>query len=160
MSSLAIEGIYLKPYAACRHCHPAIEAAICLRENHNLDYESVAAVRVITYDLAVFGHDHSDVRGIASAKMSIPFGVALALKFGKAGMNEFSNQTIEDNELLQLSQRVEVLPSEELSNLVPDKRGAIVEVDMESGNTYSYRSIFQRVSQRIHLLMQNSIKNS
>ncbi len=63
MSSLAIEGIYLKPYAACRHCHPAIEAAICLRENHNLDYESVAAVRVITYDLAVFGHDHSDVRG-------------------------------------------------------------------------------------------------
>ncbi len=90
--------------------------------------------------------------------MSIPFGVALALKFGKAGMNEFSNQTIEDNELLQLSQRVEVLPSEELSNLVPDKRGAIVEVDMESGNTYSYRSIFQRVSQRIHLLMQNSIK--
>ena len=40
--------------------------------------------------------------------------------------------------------KVEVLPSEELSNLVPDKRGAIVEVDMESGNTYSYRVDFPK----------------
>ncbi len=136
---LMIEGIYLKPYASCRHCHPAIEAAIHLRKQYDFTCGSIASIKVKTYDLAVFGHDHSEIKGVASAKMSTPFGIAVALTYGKAGINEFNRQTIKNKKLMRLAEMVEVSAVDELSALVPEKRSAIVEIHMTSGQIYSHR---------------------
>jgi 2-methylcitrate dehydratase PrpD len=141
---LALDGIYQKPYASCRHCHPAIEAAIHLKQRHNLDLDSIVAIRVKTYGLAVLGHDHSTIKGVTSAKMSIPFSVAVALKHGSAGISEFNEQAIEDGQLLRVTQMVKVSADEELSILVPEKRAAIVEVDIESGLSYAERVDFPK----------------
>lgn len=59
-----IEGIYQKLYAACRHCHPAIEAAIAIRNSYQITPEQIAKVEVHTYKLAVGGHDHINIQGI------------------------------------------------------------------------------------------------
>lgn len=136
---LMIEGIYLKTYAACRHCHPAIEAAIHLRQRYELDCELIDSIKVKTYDLAVLGHDHRDIKGVASAKMSTPFGIAVALKYGKAGINEFKEQTIKNRELLRLAEMVDVAAVDELSALVPEKRAAVVEIHMKSSQIYAHR---------------------
>ena len=68
-----IERIYRKPYAACRHCHPAIEAALKIKHEHGLMANDIASVLVETYKLAVGGHDHKSIQGVASAKLSTPF---------------------------------------------------------------------------------------
>jgi 2-methylcitrate dehydratase PrpD len=70
----AIEKSYTKPYAACRYCHPAIEAAIKLGKT--VDTKKIQEIFVNTYDLAVSGHEHTDIKGSGSARMSIPYGVA------------------------------------------------------------------------------------
>jgi 2-methylcitrate dehydratase PrpD len=47
----AIEKSYTKPYAACRYCHPAIEAAIKLGQT--IDAQRIQEIVVSTYDLAI-----------------------------------------------------------------------------------------------------------
>lgn len=133
-----IERIYRKPYAACRHCHPAIEAALKIKHHHGLTANDIASVRVETYKLAVGGHDHKSILGVASAKLSTPFSVALALVKDRVGIDDFNLANIHDNVILDLCQRVEVIVNDELTSWSPQKRAAIVNITTNGGNTYSW----------------------
>ncbi len=133
-----IERIYRKPYAACRHCHPAIEAALSIKHQYGLAPKDIAAVQVETYKLAVGGHDHKDIQGVASAKLSTPFSVALALVTDKAGMNDFNLTTINDKTILGLCQRVKVVSNEELTSWSPLRRAAIVKITTTDGVVFSH----------------------
>ena len=133
---LYLEKIYQKPYASCRHTHPEIEACFKIRENAGFSLEQVDSVKVTTYKGVIGKHDFKDIHGESSARMSIPFSVAVALATGKAGIAEFEEPYVSDSALLDLTRRVDIVPSEELSQLVPDKRVAIVEVTMRDGNQY------------------------
>jgi len=134
-----IPTIYRKPYAACRHSHAAIEAALMILYRDAIDIENIRKVRVRTYDLAVFGHDHTEIEGTNSAKMSIPYGVAVALIEGKAGLQEFAAEKVQDERVLALAKKVAVQESAELSALVPGKRAAIVDIEDGGGAVYTAR---------------------
>ncbi|WP_372995827.1 MmgE/PrpD family protein [Lutispora sp.] len=142
--ALAIEKIYLKPYAACRHCHPAIEAAINLLSKYGIQAKDIRDVKVSTYKLAVGGHDHTLIQGINSAKMSIPYSVAAALKFGKAGIDEFMEQHHEDKDITYLLEKIKVCVDDELSALVPHKRSAVVEITLDNNKHYMERVDYPR----------------
>lgn len=139
-----ILSIYRKPYAACRHTHAAVEAALKICAQNPLEPEDIRAIRVQTYDLAVFGHDHVDIDGVNSAKMSIPYSVAVAVCEGKAGLSEFTAEKITDARVLSLAKRVEVQESAELSALVPEKRAAIVEIVDAFGKSYRSMSEYPK----------------
>lgn len=135
---LAITQIYMKSYAACRHTHPAIEAALLLR-NEFKSLDEIDSIVVEAYKLAVAGHDHTEIHGISSAKMSMPFAVSLALYKGSAGMEDFNDETVSNKEILALARKVKVVENTELSALVPNKRASILNVIMKDGNTFSHR---------------------
>lgn len=128
-----IESIYRKPYAACRHCHPSIEAALTLRDRKAFELEEVKHIDVTTYKLAVEGHDHTKIEGSNSAKMSIPYSLAVALCTGKAGIDEFSDERVKDVSVLNLAEKVSVIANDELSTLCPQKRVAVVTVKTDKG---------------------------
>lgn len=138
---LAITQIYMKTYAACRHTHPAIEAALTLRPKlvDSLTCGLVDSIEVEAYKLAVAGHDHTDILGVSSAKMSMPFAVALALCKGSAGMEDFNEANVTEAEILALTRKVKVVENEELSALVPKKRASILNVIMKDGTILSHR---------------------
>ncbi len=129
-----IEGIYMKPYAACRHCHPSIEAALHIRQQSGFDINEVESIQVDTYKLAVGGHDHTDIKGVNSAKMSIPYSLAVALCTGKAGLDEYTENIISNNEILAITEKVRVKDVDELTELCPQKRVAIVTVETSNGD--------------------------
>ena len=129
-----IESIYQKSYAACRHCHPGIEAALKIREKRGFDINRIEHIQVDTYKLAVEGHDHTRINSVNAAKMSIPYSIAVALYWGKAGMDEFSEKRISDSEVLKITEKVKVSIKDELSVLCPQKRAAIVKVRTSEGN--------------------------
>jgi 2-methylcitrate dehydratase PrpD len=133
-----IERIYRKPYAACRHCHPAIEAALRVKHEYGLTVNDITSVRVETYKLAVGGHDHKSIQGVASAKLSTPFSVALALVKDQAGIDDFNHANIHDNVILGLCNKVEVVVNDELTSWSPQKRAAIVSITTTGGNRYSW----------------------
>lgn len=135
----AIERIYVKPYAACRHCHAPIEGALALREREQIRIEEIQAVHVATHRWAVHLHDHTGIQGCNSAKMSIPYSVAAALVSGKAGLAEFGPDAVRNPEILRLTEKVTVKESPELTALVPERRAACVEVVLADGRRFAER---------------------
>ena len=129
----AIMKSYTKPYASCRYTHPPVEAAIHLRKKYGIAVNSVKDIHIETYNLAVSGHDHTDIKGAYSAKMSTPYSVAVALAHGKAGLQEFSEEVLKDFTVQSLTKKVKVTPNDNLSTLFPDKQSAIVTITTETG---------------------------
>lgn len=133
----AMERTYTKPYAACRYCHPAIEAASLIGGDIGHDCDGVESISVRTYDLAVRGHDHDGLESPASAKMSIPYGVAVALLFGRAGLAEYEPDIHGDSRVARIARSVKVSPDSSCSELFPEETVATVEVRMRSGAVLS-----------------------
>ena len=131
-----IETIYRKPYASCRHSHSAIEAAIFLKKTYKFFLKEIKSIEVQTYKAAIFGHNHKQICGVSSAKMSTPYSVAVALMFGKAGIAEFSNENIENSDLIKLMSLIEIVENEDLTKAAPKKRAAIVTVHLKNGKSY------------------------
>ncbi len=129
----AIERIYKKPYAACRHCHAPVEAAIRLSKNKQIGATEIKEILVETYDLAVYGHDHQTIDGINSAKMSIPYSVAVAYQNQQCGLELFAEDVIKDSNVLALTNKVCVREDAQLSALVPNKRAAKVSIITQAG---------------------------
>jgi len=129
----AIQKSYTKPYASCRYTHPAVEAAIRLRERCGLTAADVERIDVRTYSLAVPKHDHTDIPGSYSAKMSIPYSTAAGLIYGKAGLQEFSEERVKDATVLGLTKKVHVSADEALSAAFPREQTAIVTITTTKG---------------------------
>ena len=139
----AIMKSYTKPYASCRYTHPPVEAAIHLRNQYGITPEMVDKIKVKTYNLAVSGHDHTDIQGAYSAKMSTPYSTAVALIYGKAGLQEFGEDVIENDTVKALTKKVEVVADEELSSIFPDKQAAVLTIEA-NGKTHSERVDFPK----------------
>lgn len=138
----AIMKSYTKPYASCRYTHPSVEAAIRLRERFRP--EEVDSVDIRTYDLAVSGHDHTRIPGSYSAKMSIPYSVAVGILFGRAGLQEFSEETVRDSRVLSFTEKVCVRPDDVLSAAFPAEQTAIVTVRLKNGGSFTERVDFPK----------------
>lgn len=132
----AIEGIYQKVYAACRHCHPAIDAAMAIRNEIGLKPEQVEKIEVHTYKLAVGSHDHTDIKGVSSAKLSTPFAVALAIVKGSAGYADYTEENLENRWIKSLTRRVVVIEDKDLTDRSPAVRGARLIINLKDGKSY------------------------
>ena len=133
----AIEKTYTKPYASCRYTHPSIEAAIMIRNKNGLRAEDVESIYIKTYSLAVSGHDHTDIPGSYSAKMSIPYSVAVGFIYGKAGLQEFTDEMVRDRTVVELTKKVTVSADEEISAAFPEKQTAVVTLKTKDGRSFT-----------------------
>ena len=139
----AIMKSYTKPYASCRYTHPPVEAAIHLRNQYGITPEMVDKIKVETYNLAVSGHDHTDIQGAYSAKMSTPYSTAVALIYGKAGLQEFDEEVLNSSEVAALTKKVEVVANDEYSSIFPEKQTAVLQIEA-NGKSYSERVDFPK----------------
>jgi len=138
-NSYCIEKIYMKPYAACRHSHSAIEAVLKLKSEFSIKPEDVEEIKIDTYHWAVGGHDHTIIKGANSAKMSTPFSVAVALYKGKANIQEFMPDQISNPDILELTKKIKLVIDHELTKLVPEKRAAIIEINTKDQQRFTKR---------------------
>ena len=127
----AIMKSYTKPYASCRYTHPSVEAAIHLRAR--VKPEDVESIDIKTYSLAVSGHEHTEIPGSYSAKMSIPYATAAGLMYGKAGLQEFSEEAVQEESILALTRKIHVEADEKLSAAFPREQTAIVTIRTKDG---------------------------
>lgn len=138
----AIQKSYTKPYASCRYTHPSVEAAIHLRKN--VKPEDVDEINIRTYSLAVVGHDHTEIHGSYSAKMSIPYATAVGLIYGRAGLQEFTEETVASHEIKSLIRKIKVESDEVLSDAFPSIQAAIVSIKKNDGTVLSDRVDFPK----------------
>lgn len=153
-----IEGIYQKVHAACRHCHPAIDAMIDMRNDLDLRPEQIDRVEVRTYKLAVGSHDHTQIMGISSAKLSTPYAVALAIVKGSAGYADYNEANLEDDNIKMLTRKVSVVEDEKLTAQSPAVRGARVIIYLKDGNVYEAPCLYPK-GEPEHPLTQKELED-
>ena len=139
-----IEGIYQKVHAACRHCHPAIDATLDMRNDLNLKPEQIEKIEVHTYKLAVGSHDHTEIRGISSAKLSTPYAVALAIVKGSCGYSDYNEDNVNDYWIKNLTRKVSVIEDENLTTQSPAVRGAKVTIYLKDGKEYEASCLYPK----------------
>lgn len=135
------ETITFKPYPCGTMVQPYIDCAIRLR-NEGVPLSEIAAIHCSTSD----GYVHRlweplDLKRrpptAYAAKFSIPFGVALGLQRGHAGLADFSDAAIGDPALLALSRLVtyEVDPADPY----PARFTGHVRVTLQDGRVFEAR---------------------
>lgn len=139
-----IEGIYQKVHAACRHCHPAIDAILDMRNDLSLKPEQIEKIEVHTYKLAVGSHDHTEIRGISSAKLSTPYAVALAIVKGSCGYADYNEENLNDYWIKNLTRKVSVIEDENLTVQSPAVRGARVTIYLKDGKEYEASCLYPK----------------
>lgn len=140
----AIIGIYQKVHAACRHCHPAIDATIDMRNDLGLKPEQIDYIEVRTYKLAVGSHDHTEIMGISSAKLSTPYAVALAVVKGSAGYADYNEANLDDYNIKLITRKVKVIEDENLTAQSPAVRGVKVTIYLKDGNVYEAPCLYPK----------------
>lgn len=130
-----ILNIYFKPYAACRHSHPAIETAICLKDQI-VDIKQIDSILVETYKLAVAGHEHTDIRGVSSAKMSTCYGVACALLHGQCDLENYDVDCLNHVTASGLIPLVRVQEDPVMTEMSPAVRAARLTILLKNGESF------------------------
>lgn len=124
----------LKPYPACRHAHPAIDAALGIRDKVN--WQNAEEINIETYADAIKFCDNPDPKTTIEAKFSIQHSVAVALAQGSLNLADFNlpkedaNIKISNYSLISnLRSRVKVVEAIDLNENYPEHYGARIDVE-------------------------------
>jgi 2-methylcitrate dehydratase PrpD len=129
----------LKPWAACRHVHPAIDAALIVRERAG--DAKISRVEVETYPEALAFADNPDPCGAQAAMFSLQHCVALALHRGEVVLADFTDSArLHHCCVTELRKRVQVAESEPFTSAYPDHWGAQVSVVTEDSTVSAHVS--------------------
>ncbi|NPV44272.1 MAG: MmgE/PrpD family protein [Firmicutes bacterium] len=116
-----INETVFKPYASCRHTHPSVDCALELKKQNNIHLGDIEEITVETYDTALKIAGNKEFTDARTAKFSLIYCVAAALKFGKLGLREFEDNRLKNPDINKLTKKIRVRASEEITNQYPDK---------------------------------------
>ncbi len=145
-----LEGLAFKPYACGTMVQPFIDAAIALRER-GIRPDEIAEITAPTAEGIVHRlweplTEKTRPTTPYSAKFSVPFGIALGLHEGRAGMAQFTSEAIAAPGLLALAKKVryEVDPEDPY----PENYVGEVRATLTNGETISARQPHLRGGRR------------
>jgi 2-methylcitrate dehydratase PrpD len=127
-----ITDCYIKPYPCCRHLQPAVEALMGLCCDENILPDEVTRIDVDTYRIAA-EHAHTGWDDFASAQLSFPYLVGLALRFRAVRLEHFSDAVRRDPAAAAVARKLHVTATSEVDRLYPQLRPARVTVTTARG---------------------------
>lgn len=127
-----ITDCYIKPYPCCRHIQPAVEALIGLVTDQKIAAEDVLRIDTETYRIAA-EHAETGWEDFASAQLSFPYLMALALKFRAIKLEHFGAPQRRDPALAALAAKVHVTAPPAIDRLYPKLRPARVTLTTARG---------------------------
>lgn len=128
-----IEENCFKIHSSCRHTHSAVDVAIQLAGENELEPGEIKKVEVGVYRVALDIAGNEDPQTVYAAKFSLPFCVALGLARRRAGLEDFTPEALADPRLRGLMKRIEVRVDPQLDALHPQRWPARVTVHTERG---------------------------
>ncbi|MFQ3665892.1 MAG: MmgE/PrpD family protein [Sphingomonadaceae bacterium] len=115
-----VHELSFKPWAACRHAHPTIDAALALPD----DALAKGPILVETYGDALAFCDRAEPRTPAEAKFSLQHCVAIVAVRGRPQLADFEPDAIADPAIVAARARVRVARAPEFDAAYPAHYGA------------------------------------
>jgi 2-methylcitrate dehydratase PrpD len=140
---LEVRSTSIKPHTCCRYNQGAIDALLKLRRA-GLRPEETASVLLGVPTVAV-GIVFEPVQAkrrpnsVVDAQFSLPYGAAVALARGRAGLPEYDQAVFADPLVRDLMDRVECIADPELDREYPERWGAWARVTTKDGRELEAR---------------------
>ena len=127
-----IHEVSFKPWPACRHVHPAIEAALALRAA-GFDPQQLQALRLYTYADAIAFADCPLPQTAHQGRFSLQHAIAVALLRGDMRLQDSAPAALADAAIAQLRQKVQVQEDPACTHAYPARYGARLVARSHSG---------------------------
>lgn len=128
-----IDQVMVKPYPCCAHAFGAVEFAVDLARR--VELHDIASVTIRTYSAAAVLDDKAPTSP-DSAKLSIPYCVAAALKSGSLSSRNFTRDSIADVLASGLVERINVIDDPEATAAFPEDRLVDLTLLTRSGRSF------------------------
>ncbi|MBS4214578.1 MmgE/PrpD family protein [Neobacillus rhizophilus] len=125
-----------KIHASCRHTHPAIDCILDIMNEHSIAYQQIDRITIKTYQTVLNITDKPNPDSIYACKFSSQFCAALAAVKGSASLQDFTNESLQDSEILNLMEKVDVVVDAYYEGAYPEKWGAKVEIALTNGKIF------------------------
>jgi 2-methylcitrate dehydratase PrpD len=126
----------IKYYASCGHTHSAIEAALKAWGDKHADVKDIQSVTIHIYQEALDLLEEVEANTPYLAKFNLPFCVATALNFGHVDLDDFTDERLDNPEILRLMDIISFQANPELTRLYPHKWPSRVEIKLANGKRY------------------------
>ena len=130
-----MEELYFKNYACCRWAQPAIDGALKMRADYQINPSEIKAVTVYTFEEATHLSVSRPVN-TEQAQYSLPFPLAAALLSGRLDPQQVMPPSIFDEEILRLADSISIKSDDALQDFFPDEAFARVRLELRDGRKY------------------------
>ena len=132
-------GINLKQFPCCGSTHPAIFAAIRLRERQRLDHKRIRRIEILTHPRRLPHTNQPHPHTSLESKFSIQYCVARALVDGQVTLADFENAAWEQTNITRLLSITQVGEHSDMVKLESGTFGAQVNITLENQEQISER---------------------
>jgi len=128
----------IKPHACCRYKQGPIDCLIELRNSHGLTPDDIEEVTIGVLSagfklVATPEEDKANPKTVVDMQFSMPFGAAVALAYGRASLEEYSEGAPDRPEIRQIMPQVKCVSDPELDAHFPQEFRAWAEVAAADG---------------------------
>ncbi|HJT86952.1 MAG TPA: MmgE/PrpD family protein, partial [Bryobacteraceae bacterium] len=138
--TFASPGVSIKPFPSGSLTHPAMTALLRLIREHHITADQVERVDVGTNRNMPNALIHHHPTDSLQAKFSMEFCMASLLLYGKAGLNEFTDEVVRRPEVQVMIQRVRFGVNAEAEAAGYNKMTSILEIHLKDGRSLSGRA--------------------
>ncbi len=129
------KNMALKKYPNCTSFHAVLDALYEITGTNPVDVDSLDRIVVNTTTGAQKNDVGNTYDNVHSAQMSMPYAVAAKIADGVVGVEQFSEDKIQDERIRRIAEKVEILVDTDLDSRGLDHRlAARVELFMKSGD--------------------------
>ena len=134
-------NVAIKPYPCCRGIHPAIDAALALKNENKIEKEDIKEIIIYVteahYDLLCSPeYAKCNPRNPVDAQFSIPWGVATAIANNQVRLDDYTETAIKSDIIKEITKKMRIEKDNGLRRL--DKMEPTrIEITTSGGKNYS-----------------------
>ena len=134
----------IKPHACCRYMQPSIDAILKIMNENKINPDDIEKVTlgILQAGYSIIASPIDSKRNpqtVYEAQFSMPYGAAIAILFGKATLDEFTQDKLNLPEIKALMEKVDCVKNPELDKMYPEHWPANVEIKTKDGKIFSIR---------------------
>jgi len=132
-------GLAVKQHPCCGSTHPAIDAMLLLRGEHDITPERVVRIDSWTHPRRLAHTDRPDPQSGLDAKFSVQYCLARALLGGRIVLEDFEGEAFCEPTARALMRHIHAAPHPEMSATSDEHLGAEVRITFDDGRTIARR---------------------
>ena len=139
--------IGLKAYSTCRSKHTTIDALRRFSiENPGVTPDQINKITVHTTSIThKYSVDADAITSVVAAQLSHPYVCAVTLLEGNAFIDQFTEEKIRDEKILELANKVEVVPDPEIEKLPRSLRYTVkIDLHLVNGKKFHIEEVYPK----------------